>query len=110
MKITGEKVYFYSVNIQTMQKEYFKLISAESIYNAHEQDTQYYDCKVKRCIIEKTGKVDIIAENDDTKDYYFMEEFEISVNKDKCRTVTYPSKGWLFKKDFTDNIIHKRKQ
>lgn len=108
MKITGEKVYFYSVNIQTMQKEYFKLISAESIYNAHEQDTQYYDCKVKRCVIEKTRQF-IVPENDDTKDYYFMEEFEISVNKKKCRTLTYPGKEWLFKRDFTDNIIQKRK-
>ena len=108
MKITGEKVYFYSVNVNTRQKEYFKLISAESVYNDCEQTNQYYDCKVKRCVIEKTRQF-IVPENDDTKEFYFMEEFEISINKKKCRTLTFPGNGWINKSELTDNIIQKRK-
>ena len=102
MEITGNQTYFYSINAQTRQKEYFKLISAESAYNAYEQDTVYYQCRVKRCTIEKTRQF-LVPE------YYTMEEFEIKVNKDKSRTVKFPSGDWIHKGELTDSIIRKRK-
>ena len=108
MEITGNQTYFYSINAQTRQKEYFKLISAESAYNAYEQDTVYYQCRVKRCTIEKTRQF-LVPENDTTREYYTMEEFEIKVNKDKSRTINFPSNSWIHKGELTDSIIRKRK-
>jgi hypothetical protein len=108
MEITGNQTYFYSINVQTRQKEYFKLIQAESVYNEHQQDTLYYNCKVKRCTIEKTREF-LVPENDHTRDYYTMEEFEVKVNKQKPRTIQFPSGDWIHKLELTGNIIQKRK-
>jgi hypothetical protein len=108
MEITGNQTYFYSINVQTRQKEYFKLIKAKSIYNDYEQDTLYYECMVKRCIMEKTRQF-IVPENEKTRDYYTMEEFELKVNSQKPRTIKFPSGDWVHKSELTDNIIQKRR-
>lgn len=104
-EITGEKQYFYNINLKTKSKSYFKMLKAEKIYNEHEKEHIYFHAKVLRCKLVKIDEYDVPLDDFKNKEFKRVERFEL---------VTYGRKitchDSIMGYELTTNIILKDKQ
>jgi hypothetical protein len=102
--ITGDKQYFYSINLTTRSKEYFKMLKAEKIYNDYEECYTYFHAKVSRCKLVKIDEYDVPIDGFKNKEFKRVERFEL---KPYGRKITCHDS--IMGYELTTNIIVKDK-
>lgn len=103
--ITGDKQYFYNINLTTRSKEYFKMLKAEKIYNDYEGEYMYFHAKVLRCKLVKIDEYDVPIDDFKNKEFKRVERFEL-VTYGRRITCHDSIMGY----ELTTNIIVKDKQ